>query len=339
MVDIVGRRPSANVIDRRTAATSGTLAAAAGIVGLLGSAAASVGFAGIDATLCLFNVGECQATSSKVSELSDDAFANDPTPCARDRAVDLPSPAAVSAASTPPSGDCPPVMSDKRKERLKELVAVILGDTERVWTAVFAERGKTYQAPKLVLYDRAQKTKCGDLAAGSAPVYCRKDETIYMDFTFFDQAIDRYDATGDAIPAFIVAHEVAHHIQHLSGDFDRYLAARKAVETLGEDESTKEDTPNQLLVRLELQADCLAGVSAKRAQVKFSLLSPKDLEDAIKGATVLGDDNIQRAESGFINEAAFTHGSGKQRLKWLERGYTSGKSSSCNTWTIAFSDL
>ena len=280
MVDIRGRRPSENVIDRRSAKTGGTLAAAAGIVGLFGSAAASVGFAGIDATLCLFNVGKCEATVSRLDDLEGEDFANAPKPCSRDRAVDI-SPEAVSAVAAP-LGDCAPAMTDKRKTDLRKFVAVILGDTERVWTAEFAERGETYKAPKLVLYDKDQKTACGPLPAGSAPVYCRNDETIYMDFTFFDQATDRYKATGEAIPAFIVAHEVAHHVQHLRGDFDRYLTARKAIKALGEDELTKEDTPNQLLVRLELQADCLAGVSAARAQTKFALLSPRMLRTRLR---------------------------------------------------------
>lgn len=293
MANIFGRRPTGNVIDQRAAARSGgRLAAAAGLLGLVGSAAAGVGFAGIEATLCLLGVG-----------------------------------------------DCSPGVTGERKDALKSIVVSIVGRTEDVWSIEFAERGETYRPATVILYDQPTETGCGLLPAGASPTYCKNDERVYIDFAFFDRVVERYGASGDAIPAFIVAHEIAHHVQNLNGDFDRYLAAIAAYKALGEDAVADEDTPNQLLTRFELQADCIAGVSAARAQQEFTLLDAQDVEDAIAGAVKLGDDNIQRVESGFVNEESFTHGTGEQRLRWLERGFFSGDIAECDTWTTPFGEL
>ena len=340
MVTIFGRQPSPNIIDRRASRTGGAFAAVAGLLGLLGSTAASIGFTGIDATLCLIGVGDCQFSVSRIERPKVNELPEPSDECAP--SADGTSPEAVSGASTNPRADgCPGgrEVSEFDKDRLERLVAVILGDAERIWTADFEARGEIFRPATLVLFDQAQDTACGRLPAGAAPTYCKRDERIYIDFVFFDEIVTKYGAEGDAIPAFIIAHEMSHHVQNLRGDFDRYLAALAALKTLGEDESDPEDTPNQLLTRFELQADCLAGVAAARAQKEYDLLDAEDVEDAIRGATRLGDDNIQRVESGFVNEAAFTHGSGAQRLKWLERGYFSGDVDVCDTWTIPYADL
>lgn len=225
-------------------------------------------------------------------------------------------------------GFCPP--DEARMTALDEFVAVILADTEEVWTAEFAERGEAYRAATLVLHDEEQTSLCGAIPAGQGPSYCKFDETIYMDLTYFNERVPEQGAEGDFPAAYILAHEVGHHVQNVSGEFD--------LKFFGQLDDPEADI-NQLQVRLELQADCYAGVWTKRADDRFGLLEDGDIEEGVKTAEVFGDDVQQRRDSGLVNEAAFTHGSGAQRVRWFKNGYESGERAACDTWTPAFGSL
>lgn len=225
-------------------------------------------------------------------------------------------------------GECP--VTSERRVTLEEFAAVILGDTERVWTADFAARGETYDPVTLVLHDSTQPSGCGAIDAGNGPAYCSADKRIYLDLAYFDRISTENDVVGDFPPAFIIAHEVAHHIQTQTGDFDRFL-----------DAFVDPDAPplNRLQIRLELQADCIAGAWAKRADEAFGLLEVGDIEEGITAASTFGADVVQEREQGFIHEASFTHGDSAQRVRWFRKGFDAGDRSACDVWTPAFEDL
>lgn len=236
-------------------------------------------------------------------------------------------------------GPCETEVDAARKSELELIVADIAERTDAIWAEIFTERGLVYVPPRIALYNTPLDTDCGLLPAGASPTYCKIDRRVYLDLAFFNLIVERYGAEGNTIPAFVVTHEVSHHVQNLLGEFDRYLGLLRAYEAMSEEERAEVDNPNQLLVRFELQADCFAGVAAARAQARYDLLDDAAIAEAIEGATKLGDDNVQRVESGFINEAAFTHGSGEQRLKWLAVGYETGDIDACDTWAPDYGDL
>ncbi|MEL6979642.1 MAG: neutral zinc metallopeptidase [Pseudomonadota bacterium] len=226
-------------------------------------------------------------------------------------------------------GPCP--VPEERRVQLDEFASIILADTEEVWTEEFAERGETYTPATLVLLDSQQASLCGAILAGQGPAYCKHDETIYLDLSYLSERVPETGAVGDFPAAFIIAHEVAHHVQNLTGEFDRKFIGRlddPAVDV------------NRLSVRLELQADCYAGVWAKRADEKFQLLEPGDIQEAVATAQIFGDDAVQeRGGQGAIVEAAFTHGSGAQRAAWFQRGFASGERDDCDSWSPEFDAL
>lgn len=223
---------------------------------------------------------------------------------------------------------CP--VPEDRKARLDEYAAVILADTETVWGEEFAERGETYRPAKMVLHDEQQSSICGVIPAGQGPAYCKFDETIYLDLRFFSDRVAGEGALGDFPPAFIIAHEIGHHVQNITGEYDEKF--------FGQLDDPEQD-PNQLSVRLELQADCYAGVWTKRADVKFGLLEPGDIDEGIKTASTFGDDAQQMRESGVINEAAFQHGTAEQRVKWFQQGFDQGARAACDTWSVDYDAL
>jgi uncharacterized protein len=206
---------------------------------------------------------------------------------------------------------------------MKVFIGRVLADTEQVWTQVFQSFGKNYQEPQLVIFDRGTRTACGVGMTAMGPFYCPLDEKIYIDLAFYDELKRRFNAPGDFAQAYVVAHEVGHHVQTLLG-ISKQVQAMK--------QRTDERTANQLQVRMELQADCLAGVWANLNHQLNNRLEPGDIEEGLRAANAIGDDMIQKKTQGYVVPDAFTHGSAEQRMRWFTIGYKSGKMQSCDTF-------
>ena len=195
-----------------------------------------------------------------------------------------------------------------------KFVSVVLKDTEDVWTALFAAQGSVYQAPKMVLFTNSTPSACGYASAASGPFYCPEDSKVYIDLSFYNELQNRFGATGDFAMAYVVAHEVGHHVQHLMGITDKVDRARSGM---------SEKEMNAVSVKLELQADFLAGVWANHEQTK-NILDAGDIEEALRAASAIGDDRLQKMSQGYVVPDAFTHGTSKQRVYWFKKGYDTG---------------
>jgi len=202
----------------------------------------------------------------------------------------------------------------------KQLLTRVLGSTEQRWTDLFARSGQRYQPTKMVAYSQASQSGCGAAQAAMGPFYCPTDQQIYIDPTFFEELRTRFGAEGDFAQAYVIAHEVGHHIQQLTGVLDKARAAQSRA-------SSAEG--NAIQVRVELQADCYAGVWAANDQ---DLLEPGDVEEGLRAAEAIGDDTLQRQSQGRVSPESFTHGSAAQRMQWLQRGLTSGDPAACDTF-------
>ena len=192
---------------------------------------------------------------------------------------------------------------------------LVLGNTEDVWTKLLADQGERYQPPVLVLFRQQTQSGCGVASEASGPFYCPGDQKLYVDLSFYDELKDRFQAPGDFAMAYVVAHEVGHHLQDEWGILDK---VHRAQEQMGEVEA------NRLSVRLELQADFLAGVWAHHAQKMKNILEPGDIEEALTAANAIGDDRIQKAAQGYVVRDGFTHGSSAQRVYWFKKGFETG---------------
>ncbi len=210
------------------------------------------------------------------------------------------------------------------ENRLAEFASVVLADTEDTWGAIFREKGRAYEAPKLVLFTEAVESACGMAGAATGPFYCPGDHKLYVDLSFFGELDRRFGASGDFAQAYVLAHEVGHHVQNLLG---LEAKVREARGRAGEREA------NNLSVRLELQADCFAGVWGSRADKARGLLDPGDLEEALRAAAAIGDDRLQRQTRGRVVPDSFTHGSSAQRAGWFRRGFESGDIARCDTFS------
>lgn len=200
------------------------------------------------------------------------------------------------------------------EEELKQFVAVVLAKSEDVWTDVFRQNGRQYREPTLVLFTDQVQSACGIRGAAVGPFYCPGDEKVYIDLAFYEELRRQFNAPGDFAQAYVVAHEVGHHVQKLLGISDRVEAMeRRASET----------EANQLSVRLELQADFFAGVFARHIQSQ-GLLEAGDIDEALRAASAVGDDQIQRRTTGYVVPDSFTHGTSAQRLRWFRKGYETG---------------
>ena len=209
---------------------------------------------------------------------------------------------------------------------MTRFVSKVLGSTERTWTAVFAEQGRQYEPPVLVLFSGRTPTACGTGEAAMGPFYCPADSKVYIDLAFYQDLQNRFKAPGDFAQAYVIAHEVGHHVQHLLGISAQVQKARqRATETQG----------NALSVKLELQADCLAGVWAARANEARQILDNGDIEEALTAASAIGDDRLQKQSRGTVAPDSFTHGSSAQRMRWFKRGIDSGDMNQCNTFKSA----
>jgi len=224
--------------------------------------------------------------------------------------------------ATTPTEQTQPTFSPE-EERLKEFVSVVLADTEDVWGALFQRSGQQYLQPKLVLFSGAVQSACGFAEAAMGPFYCPADQKLYLDMSFFNDLAQRHDAPGDFAQAYVVAHEVGHHVQTLLGISEQVHAARRGAD---------EVESNALQVRMELQADCFAGVWAHHAHKARQILEPGDIEEALAAASGVGDDRLQRQARGYVVPDSFTHGSSQQRMRWFNRGLQSGDPGQCDTF-------
>ena len=207
---------------------------------------------------------------------------------------------------------------------LRNFVAVVLADTEDVWTGAFRKGGRTYQPPTLVLFSEAVESACGMAGSAVGPFYCPSDHKIYLDLDFFEDLRTRFGASGDFAQAYVIAHEVGHHVQTL-------LGISKKVNEVQSRVSASER--NKLSVRMELQADCLAGVWAHQADKNRQILEAGDIEEGLNAASAVGDDRIQRKTQGHVVPDAFTHGSAAQRVRWFKLGLELGNLQACDTFT------
>jgi len=202
----------------------------------------------------------------------------------------------------------------REEEDLKQFVSVVLGKSEDVWNQIFTENGRQYREPTLVLFTDQVQSACGMAGAAVGPFYCPGDEKVYIDLAFYEALLQRFDAPGDFAQAYVIAHEVGHHVQNLLGVSDRVHAMQQRV---------TEMEANQLSVRLELQADFFAGMFARYVQNQ-GLLDAGDVEEALQAASAVGDDRIQRRTTGRVVPDSFTHGTSEQRLRWFRKGYETG---------------
>jgi uncharacterized protein len=215
------------------------------------------------------------------------------------------------AAPPPPPGDT-----------RAAFVSTVLADTEDVWSGIMQKNGSTYPAPKLVLFRGAVLTSCGQGSAAMGPFYCPEDQRIYIDLDFFDTMANRLGATGDFAQAYVIAHEVGHHIQNLLGISAEVSRARDRMPGT---------QANSLSVRVELQADCFAGVWTNHSQKSKGWLEQGDIEEALNAAAQIGDDTLQRKTEGMVVPESFTHGTSEQRVRWFKRGLQTGNIAQCNT--------
>jgi uncharacterized protein len=217
-----------------------------------------------------------------------------------------------SLLTTAPPSD----LTQQQENELAKFSSVVLADTEAVWNAEFRSMNRAYDDPKLVLYSGYVETACGNASSDVGPFYCSGDQTVYIDVEFFAQLGDRFGAPGDFAQAYIIAHEVGHHVQQQLGILD-------AVHT--KMQRTSQEQANALSVRLELQADFLAGIWAHFADESLGVVEPGDVEEALQAASAVGDDTLQKKMQGYVVPDSFTHGTSAQRMKWFKLGYVTGE--------------
>ena len=224
-----------------------------------------------------------------------------------------------------PGGEDVPTSGAPANDPQAQFISVVLRDTEETWGQVFSEHSTRYEPPVLVLFSEATQSACGLGQSAMGPFYCPSDRKVYLDLSFFQELDQRFGAPGEFARAYVVAHEVGHHVQTLTGVSDRVAAARQQGDRA---------SGNALSVRQELQADCYAGVWGYYA-AKKDLLEPGDAEDGLRAAAAIGDDRLQRQSQGRVVPESFTHGSSAQRVEWLKRGLESGRLESCDTFSAA----
>jgi len=204
--------------------------------------------------------------------------------------------------------------TNPEEAELRQFVGAVLADTEDVWTDIFRKSGKQYIDPKLVLFTDQVRSGCGLAGASVGPFYCPSDHKVYIDLSFYHELKSRFHAPGDFAQAYVIAHEIGHHVQTLLGTMEKVNAAREGM---------RKDSANQLSVRLELQADFLAGVWAHYAQMR-GVVEPGDIDEALRAASAIGDDRLQRQSQGYVVPDSFTHGTSEQRSRWFRKGFETG---------------
>jgi uncharacterized protein len=210
-----------------------------------------------------------------------------------------------------------------QEQELADFVSVVLADTEDTWNEIFRKAGKVYEEPNLVLYSGAVQSACGTGSAAMGPFYCPSDRKVYIDLAFFDELRRRHGAPGDFAQAYVIAHEVGHHVQNLLGISDRVRTAQRGLDSA---------ESNALSVKQELQADCFAGVWGYHADRSRQVLEAGDIEEALTAASAIGDDRLQKEGRGYVVPETFTHGTSRQRVQWFKRGIEHGDIASCDTF-------
>ena len=216
------------------------------------------------------------------------------------------------------------------EDELKDFVSVVLADTEDTWREIFRQGKQTYRDPKLVLFSGSVRSACGFAEAAMGPFYCPGDLKVYIDLSFYDELRSQYGAPGDFAQAYVIAHEIGHHVQNLLGISDQVEEAKRG---------RSKAEANQLSVRLELQADCFAGVWANRADSARGILEAGDADEALRAASAIGDDRLQRQSRGYVVPESFTHGTSKQRAFWFVRGLKSGEMAQGDTFSVPYGQL
>jgi hypothetical protein len=217
-----------------------------------------------------------------------------------------------------------PYQESPQETALREMTAVVLADTEETWSAILPQYGVQYVEPTLVLFDGLVQSGCGTAESAMGPFYCPLDQKVYVDMSFYNDLSQRFGAPGDFAQAYVIAHEVGHHVQNLAGTAEKVQAAQQRASKV---------QANELSVRMELQADCYAGVWAHHAARSRQLLEGGDVEEGLNAASAIGDDRLQRMSQGRVVPDAFTHGSSEQRVRWFRVGLESGSLEACDTFS------
>ncbi|NJK36491.1 MAG: flagellar biosynthesis protein FlgM [Oscillatoriales cyanobacterium RM1_1_9] len=233
-----------------------------------------------------------------------------------------PTPILNQAVSTDPGSNSGQTISPE-DEQLADFVAVVLGDTEDTWNSIFQQIGADYREPTLVMFSGRVDSACGLATAASGPFYCPQDQKVYIDLSFYNDMKYKLNAPGDFAQAYVIAHEIGHHVQTLLGISQQVTKLQRQASKI---------EANQLSVMLELQADCLAGVWAHHADDARQILEQGDVEEAMNAASQIGDDRLQRQAQGYVVPDSFTHGSSAQRVRWFKQGLQSGDLNQCNTF-------
>ena len=234
----------------------------------------------------------------------------------------------ISGVNQTQQGPASPGSTGAPSDEMGHFVSAILGSTEAEWTEIFARSGKTYKPPTLVMFSGATESGCGGAKAAMGPFYCPIDQKVYLDTSFFQELQQRFGACDGSkacqfSEAYVIAHEIGHHVQNLLGLLPKVQEAQKAMDRA---------EANSLQVRVELQADCLAGVWANHGQAKWQFIEPGDVESALQTASAIGDDRLQRETQGYVVPDSFTHGTSAQRSRWFSTGLKSGEVASCDTF-------
>jgi hypothetical protein len=227
----------------------------------------------------------------------------------------------ASSVGSPTAVSQPDTARDQREEPLVQFVSFVLDDAQKTWTQIFQQSGRDYRHAKLVLFRDSIDSACGMAQSATGPFYCPRDEKVYIDLGFYDELKSRFGAPGQFAQAYVLAHELGHHVQKLTGVEQQVTAAQER----------NPGAANQLSVRLELQADCLAGVWGHSTDQR-GLLEAGEAQQGLNAAAAVGDDRLQRMSSGHVNPDSFTHGTSQQRMDWFQRGFTSGDMRQCNTF-------
>jgi len=217
-----------------------------------------------------------------------------------------------------------PYQESPQEAALREMTAVVLADTEETWNAILPQYGVQYVEPTLVLFDGLVQSGCGTAESAMGPFYCPLDQKVYIDMSFYNDLSQRFGAPGDFAQAYVIAHEVGHHVQNLAGTAEKVHAAQQRASKV---------EANELSVRMELQADCYAGVWAHHAARSRQLLEAGDVEEGLNAASAIGDDRLQRMSQGRVVPDAFTHGSSEQRVRWFRKGMETGSLEACDTFS------
>jgi len=232
----------------------------------------------------------------------------------------------VGAPAPAPEAQTGPAPRPPARDEMARFVSVVLADTEDTWRDLFQRAGREYQEPRLVLFTGAIPSACGLGQSAMGPFYCPADQKVYIDLAFYSDLRERFRAPGDFAQAYVIAHEVGHHVQNLLGISDKVQAARQRATP---------EKANNLSVRLELQADCLAGVWAHHADRARGILESGDIEEGLNAAAAIGDDRLQQQARGYATPESFTHGTSAQRVRWFKRGLGNGDLKECNTFEMA----